>query len=177
MSNHDHFARLDLPRQFALDAPELERQYLARSRAVHPDYHAAGPSADLSASLELSAALNEAYNTLRDPFSRAEYLLSLYGGPTAQQEKTPDPAFLAEMMEYQERIEAVATAGEGDAFAIRGELHERENDYESWIAGEFDRFENLPAGHPDGPRHLLNIRRSLNALKTIRSLLRNLPAD
>ena len=171
-----HFDRLGLPRRFAIDGAELERQYLARSRAVHPDYHAAGPSADLSASLELSAGLNEAYNTLKDPLARAEYLLAQYGGPTAQQEKTPDPSFLADMMEYQERIEAAAGGG-GDADVIRRELHERANDDEARIAGEFDRFEKLPAGHPDRPRHLLNIRRSLNALKTIRSLLRNLPAD
>jgi molecular chaperone HscB len=170
----DHFDRLGLPRRFALDAAAVERAYIARSRAVHPDYHLSGSSADLSASLELSAALNEAYNTLRDPFARAEYLLSLSGGPSAQQEKTLDPAFLAEMMEYQERVEA---ANGDEAGAIRGELLGRQNDYESRIAGEFDRLENLPVGDPDRPRHRLNIRRSLNALKTIRSLLRSLPDD
>jgi molecular chaperone HscB len=176
MSDPDYFARLGLPRRFALDAAELERRYLARSRAVHPDYHAAGASADLSASLELSAGLNEAYNTLRDPFARAEYLLTLSGGPTAQQEKNLDPSFLAEMMEYRERIEAAAAGGD-DADSIRGDLRERENDHESRVAGEFDLIERLPDGHPDRPRHLLNVRRSLNALKTIRSLLRNLPDD
>ena len=34
-----HFDRLGLPRRFALDGAAVERQYLARSRAVHPDYH------------------------------------------------------------------------------------------------------------------------------------------
>src|SRR5436305_9381407 len=101
----DHFDRLGLPRRFALDAAEVERQYLARSRAVHPDYHAAGSSADLAASLELSAALNEAYNTLRDPFARADYLLGLEGGPSAAEQKQMPPAFLAEMLEARERVE------------------------------------------------------------------------
>src|SRR6266850_197270 len=32
MTDPDHFARLGLPRRFALDLREVERQYLARSR-------------------------------------------------------------------------------------------------------------------------------------------------
>src|SRR6478672_10172044 len=94
----DYFDRLGLPRRFLLDPAELERAYLAHSRAVHPDYHLAGSSGDLSASLELSAAVNEAYNVLRDPFTRAEHLLALEGGPTAAEHKHAPPAFLAEML-------------------------------------------------------------------------------
>src|SRR4051812_44332679 len=101
----DHFARLGLPRRFVVDAAALERAYLAHSRAVHPDYHAAGAAGDLAASTELSAAANEAYNTLREPFARAEYLLGLHGGPTAAEEKAVPPALLAEMMDFRERAE------------------------------------------------------------------------
>src|SRR5438093_1246627 len=101
----DHFHRLGLPRRFVVDAGELERAYLAHSRAVHPDFHLAGSSADLSASLELSAAVNEAYNTLRDPFARAEHLLTLEGGPSASEQKQMPPAFLAEMLDAREEIE------------------------------------------------------------------------
>src|SRR3954469_19995038 len=100
----DHFARLGLPRRFVVDAAALERAYLARSRAVHPDFHAAGAAGDLAASVELSSAVNEAYNTLKEPFARADYLLGLHGGPSAAAEKAVDPAFLGEMMEYRERI-------------------------------------------------------------------------
>src|SRR5689334_9428852 len=107
----DHFDRLGLPRRFAVDAAELERQYLARSRAVHPDYHAAGAAGDLEASLELSAAVNEAYNTLKDPFARAEYLLRLEGGPTAAEHGQMPPAFLAEMLDLREQVEAARGRG------------------------------------------------------------------
>src|SRR5688572_11143294 len=101
----NHYDRLGLPRRFVVDAGELERAYLARSRVAHPDYHLAGASADLGASLELSAALNEAYNTLRDPFARAEHLLALAGGPTAAEQRQMPPAFLAEMLDAREEIE------------------------------------------------------------------------
>src|SRR5215213_7932505 len=120
----DHFDRLGLPRRFLLDAGELERAYLAHSRAVHPDFHLAGASSELDASLELSAAVNEAYNTLRDPFTRAEHLLALEGGPSASEHKQMPPAFLAEMLEAREEIEqARGKPAEserlGNAFASR----------------------------------------------------------
>ena len=39
-----HFERLGLPRRFRLDAAELERNYLARSREVHPDFTGNDPA-------------------------------------------------------------------------------------------------------------------------------------
>ena len=170
----DYFDRLGLPRRFAVDAGDLERAYLARSRAVHPDYHAGGSSADAAASLELSAALNEAYNTLRDPLARADHLLTLLGGPSAAEDKGQDPAFLAEMMDIRERVEAATPA---DAAAIRGELSGREADLLAGVAAAFGRVEGLSADDPGRVKLLAGVRRSLNALKTVRSLARTLPAD
>src|SRR3954468_17799076 len=102
MSDMDHFERLGLPRRFSLAADELERNYLARSRDVHPDF--AGESA-----MEESSRLNEAYATLRDPFRRAEYLLQLLGGPRAAEVSAAPPEFLEEMMELRERVEEVTS--------------------------------------------------------------------
>ena len=162
----DHFARLGLPRRFVVDAAALERAYLAHSRAVHPDYHAAGAAGDLAASTELSAAVNEAYNTLRDPFARAEHLLALLGGPSAAEDKAVEPAFLAEMMDFRERIEA------GEVEAVRGELADRAADFEARIAAAFARVEN-----DANPAHRVAVRKALNALKTVRSLARSLPDE
>jgi molecular chaperone HscB len=168
MTPPDHFTRLGLPRRFVVDAAALERAYLAHSRAVHPDYHAAGAAGDLAASTELSAAVNEAYNTLRDPFARAEYLLGLLGGPPASQEKGVDPAFLAEVMDLRERIEDASQHA-----AVRGEIAERTAASEADVAGGFARAE----ARPDDTTQLVAIRRALNALKTLRSLARTLPDD
>ena len=71
MSTPNHFERLGLPRRFSLSTAEVEREYLARSRAVHPDFHRLGAAGEERATTELSARLNEAYATLRDPFRRA----------------------------------------------------------------------------------------------------------
>lgn len=170
----DHFARLGLPRRFVVDAAELERAYLAQSRAVHPDFHAAGAGGDLAASTELSAGVNEAYNTLKDPFARAEYLLGLHGGPTAGEDKAVPPALLAEMMELRERAEDGDAA---DREAVRAELRERVRAAEGGVAGGFAVLDALPASDPERPRVLTTIRRGLNAWKTTRSLLRTLSED
>src|SRR5688572_307394 len=100
----DHFDRLGLPRRFSLDSAAVEREYLARSRELHPDYHRLGSSAEQAASTELSAGLNEAYATLRDPFKRAEYLLKLEGGPSAGELKDVPPEFLEEMLDLRMEI-------------------------------------------------------------------------
>jgi len=169
----DHFTRLGLPRRFAVDEAELEQQYLARSRAVHPDYHAGGPTADLAASLDLSAALNEAYTTLRDPFRRAEYLLTLEGGPTAAEQKQMPPAFLMEMLEARERIEE-AKAGNNTCSARLAELQtEFQSRYDDLLADVGTRFAKLEA-NADRAKELVEIRSLLNAAKYVRGLIRDL---
>ncbi len=172
----DYFDRLGLPRRFVLDAGELERAYLARSRAVHPDFHLAGASADLGASLELSAAVNEAYNTLRDPFTRAEHLLALGGGPSASEHKQLPPAFLAEMLDAREEIEhARGKLAEleqlGKAFAARfGGLM-------SEVAAAFQKLEALPPDAAERANLRLRVRGLLNAAKYVRGLIRDLHSD
>jgi molecular chaperone HscB len=168
MTPPDHFARLGLPRRFVVDAAALERAYLAHSRAVHPDYHAAGAAGELAASTELSAAVNEAYNTLREPFARADYLVRLLGGPPASQEKGVDPAFLAEVMDLRERVDDA-----DQHTAVRAELAEQTAVFEARVADGFARAE----ARPDDTTQLVAIRRALNALKTLRSLARTLPDD
>src|SRR4051794_25698170 len=95
-----HFERLGLPRRFRFDPAELDRNYLARSRAVHPDH-----AGNDRSSQEASAAVNEAYAVLRDPFRRADYLLTLHGGPSAAGQKQAAPEFLEEMLDLRMRIE------------------------------------------------------------------------
>jgi molecular chaperone HscB len=176
----DLFTRLGLPRRFVLDAAEIERQYLARSRAVHPDYHAAGSSADLAASTDVSAALNEAYTTLRDPFTRAEYLLGLEGGPSAGEHKQMAPAFLAEMLEARERVEEVRSAQSPCSAGLVELAEEFGTRYDTLLAGvgkSFAELESLPPDDPLRPAVLLSIRTALNAAKYVRGLIRDLNAD
>lgn len=170
----DHFERLGQPRRFSVDPAAVEREYLARSRQVHPDFHHLGSGAEQRASLDLSAALNEAYLTVKDPVRRAEYLLGLLGGPSAREEKALDQAFMLEMLDLRERIEAAKAAADPAALAaIEGELAGMRDDRMRAIAGQFDRYDGLPLDDANRPRILGDIRRGLNAVKTVQSLLRD----
>ena len=149
----DHFERLGLPRRFSVDGAELERNYLARSREVHPDFDTGDEDA--------AAALNKAYATLREPFPRAEHLLNLLGGPGASDDKSLPPAFLMEMLELREEIESAKGSPEQGA-KIEADLMSRTKDLERLLEGLFEQ------------RDLTAIRRELNCVRYLSNLLRDL---
>jgi molecular chaperone HscB len=173
---NDQFQRLGLPRRFSIDESELERAYLARSRAIHPDYHLVGSEAELSVSLELSATLNEAYNTLRDPFARADYLLSLEGGQSAGEHKQLPQNFLAEMLEAREEVE-VARGNPAKVERLDKEFTKRSGAFVEQIDNAFARYESLAPDDPQRVNLRAQVRGLLNAAKYIRGLLRDLHAD
>jgi len=170
----DHFERLGLPRRFALNEAELERNYLIRSQELHPDHHQSGSTAQQRASLELTAQLNEAAHVLRDPFRRGEYLLQLYGGPTASEQKEMPADFLEEMLDLRMEIEELRESGERDSAAFKqmeASLCERRLS----MIGELERrFDSLPNEEAQRRTVLSRIRSTLNALKYVQNLLRDL---
>jgi molecular chaperone HscB len=174
MQELDHFERLGLPRRFALDLREVERQYLARSRAIHPDFHQLGATSEQQASLEATARLNEAYNVLRDPFKRAEYLLQLEGGPSASEQKEMPPEFLEEVLEVRMAIEELRETEPPDSPARKEmelRLEQRRDSMLQEVEKDFDRI--TAANRREA---LISIRRQLNAIKYIQGLLRDLRA-
>src|SRR3954453_20291497 len=120
MADMTHFERLGLPRRFLLDAAAVERNYPAGSREVHPDFTGNDPE-----SLRESAALNEAYATLRDPFRRAEYLLTIEGGPSANDVRQMPAEFLEEMLDLRMQIEEVKQDQGPVRFAMEADLARR----------------------------------------------------
>jgi molecular chaperone HscB len=166
----DHFERLGLPRRFSLDMATLEREYLSRSRALHPDYHQLSGSIEQAASVEMTAALNEAYVTLKDPFRRAEYLHKLEGGPTASEQKDMPAEFLEEMLELRMEI-AGLTPESPAAIAMEKQLRERRDEMLQQVG---TILESLT---PDNrTAQLAAARRKLNAAKYVQNLLRDLRA-
>ena len=75
----DYFKMFDLPHMLSLDLGVLEKKFHELSRQHHPDYHKTLSDPEQEESLKMSALLNNAYRTLRDPTMRAEYLLSSSG--------------------------------------------------------------------------------------------------
>src|SRR5215469_16131811 len=88
----DYFTFFDLPQKLKLDTAQLERDFYALSRKLHPDINAKANSNEQEWSLEKTSQLNDAYRTLKDPISRTEYLLRLQGVQLEEQSKAATDA-------------------------------------------------------------------------------------
>jgi len=129
----DHFERLGQPRQHALDRDGLETEYLARAARAHPDKVDQDDASAKRAAMETSAAINEAYRTLRNPATRAEYLVKLGGrdldssDPSVGAPKMPQ-AFLIEMIEHRERVADARSAGADALDELREDVDGQQGD-------------------------------------------------
>lgn len=106
MSKACFFARLGIPVVWDLDLTLLDQAYFAQQRLLHPDRYVGQGEGMRSQAQGASAALNAAYETLKNPMGRAQHLLERQGLAVND---VQDPEFLQRMMIFNER------ALEGDA--------------------------------------------------------------
>ncbi|MBF0620299.1 MAG: Fe-S protein assembly co-chaperone HscB [Magnetococcales bacterium] len=105
-----YFELFDQPKGFYLDLQSVEERYRTLQQAFHPDRYATRSPTEGRFSMEQVTRLNEGLQTLRDPLSRAGYLLQLEGrspGDESSGAAPSDPAFLMEVMELREELESV----------------------------------------------------------------------
>ena len=134
---------LGLDRGHALRRDDVEKAYLARAAAAHPDRVAGHDAATQRRALEASAAINEAYRVLRDPVSRLEYLVKLGGIDLDSSDPqtgapSPDQAFLMDMIERREQLGDARAKGQAAAEAFRAEVEEAEEDALDRATAAFD---------------------------------------
>lgn len=110
-ASDDPFALLGLAPTYDVDPAALERAFFERSKAVHPDRVAGAPAAERVVALSRSRALNDAYQLIKKPVSRAEYLLARAGVTIGDNERL-DPAFLMEVLELREELAEARAAGD-----------------------------------------------------------------
>jgi|SRR6185369_9274784 len=118
----DHFARLNLARSFDIDRAALEKAYFGFQRNVHPDRFASKSPKEKALSQAQAVAVNDAWETLRDPLSRAAYLLQLRDTPLPSDDKTVnDPELLMAALEDREALDEAKSAAELDKVLARAE--------------------------------------------------------
>lgn len=97
------FALVGLPAQFGLDEEVVDEAERRLTQRLHPDrFGSRGERLQRRAQIAQSAA-NDAIRALREPFSRAEALLRLQGGP-ASGSVPLERAFLTQQLLLQEEI-------------------------------------------------------------------------
>lgn len=84
----DYFTLFGLPARYQLDTQALSLRFQDLQRQYHPDKFASGSQAEQLAAVQQSATINQAWQTLRHPLMRAEYLLSLHGFDLASEQHT-----------------------------------------------------------------------------------------
>jgi molecular chaperone HscB len=124
----DHFTRLGLPRTFDIDTGTLDQGYFAAQRRLHPDRFATRTPRERTFSQLQAVSLNEAYETLKDPVQRAEYLIGLNGVEVIPEgcSLVGEQDLLHEVMERREDLaeaETIAAVGALEAGAIADAAH------------------------------------------------------
>jgi molecular chaperone HscB len=165
----DPFDVLGLPATFDLDRGQVERAYFAQSAVLHPDL----ASGDEEAQRRM-AVINHARRVLEDPERRADALLLRLGGPSREQHKALPPAFLMEMMEIREAVEAAGAEADPEARASQ------RRSWEAWAEAERQKaigevagmFRALAEWPSEGQRE--EIRTRLNAWRYIERLIEQL---
>lgn len=117
----DLFGRLGLVPSFDIEAAALDKVYFAQQRQLHPDRFRAKTAREQAFAQAHAADLNEAYEVLRDPLSRAVALLRRkgLGIDDADGVTVHDKALLIEAMESREALDEAQNVASVDAIAQR----------------------------------------------------------
>ncbi len=167
----DPFAIFGLERGWQVDQSDLQARLRTFSRLVHPDFYAAAGDAARELAERASALLNEAHDVLSDDFRRADWLVRALGGPSESDERQMPQAFLMEVLEWNETLDAARDAAPGsDARAalerLGPTLQAERADAMQRVGG---LLTPLPAAGADA---LAVLRRELNAVRYLDRALR-----
>lgn len=112
----NYFALFGIEECFNINVAQLSPIYQTLQKTVHPDKFAHAPAQEQLIAVQKSAEINDAYQTLKQPLKRAEYLLLLreFDMPS-EQSSFQDTQFLMQQMELREMLEDIKHANDIDA--------------------------------------------------------------
>jgi molecular chaperone HscB len=127
----NHFALFNLPAKFDIDMGALDAAYRDVQGKVHPDRFVNATDAEKRVAMQWATRANEAYQTLRNPQKRAQYLCELNGVDLQTESNTAMPmAFLMQQMEWRDALGEARAAKDVEALdaldeQVKGERKER----------------------------------------------------
>jgi molecular chaperone HscB len=167
-SNYYDFFGLD--HRLDIDLKELERRFYTLSRRLHPDVYFRRSPQERQFSLDATAVLNDAYRTLRDPLTRAEYLLRENGFDIGEQKSANvPPELLEEVFDLNMALEELR-AGDESVRPQLDEAHQRftamQDEIDAELRQQFAAYDRAP-----GRDVLARIRGILNRRRYVRNLV------
>jgi molecular chaperone HscB len=172
VSSPDYFSFLGLDRRLTLDPAVLQTRYYELSRQWHPDRFARRPASEQAEALENTARLNDALRALRDPVSRAEYVLSSEGFSIAEQRSgNVPPELLEEVFDLNMALDELRSGDD----SVRGKIEALGVQFRQMIGTIDTDLAALFAAWDSGARRetLERIRGVLNRRKYIHNLVRS----
>jgi molecular chaperone HscB len=166
----DYYRFFGIPKKLAIDTGDLQRRFYEMSRILHPDRFLRRAPTEQQYSLEATSILNDGYRVLRDPVSRAEYILKEAGFDIGEQRsKNVPPELLEEVFELNMALEELRGGEEG----VRPRLEEARRQFLSMRAEIDSEMERLFRKYDEtGERAVLGeIRDLLNRRTYIRNLI------
>jgi molecular chaperone HscB len=152
----EYFEILELEPRLSLDAGELQRRFYTLSRKYHPDRN--------PGELDKSALLNNAFRTLRDPVSRAQYVVESNGLDINSRDVPPE--LLEEVFEFNMALEE---SDRDELLVFRGRFSALLEEIDAGMKTEFARWDAERSGAA-----LERIRSLLNRRKYISNLVRTI---
>ena len=112
----DYFEIFGIENKFAIDLDKLTLRYQAIQKSVHPDKFAHASAQEQALAVKKSTLVNDAFQTLKNPLKRAEYMLTLRGVDMPNEQASfSDNSFLMRQMELREMLAEVKFADDVDA--------------------------------------------------------------
>jgi molecular chaperone HscB len=165
-----YFDFFGLEHKLDLDLKDLERRFYALSRQYHPDRFTLKSAEEQQVSLDATAILNDGYRALRDPLTRAEYLLKENGFDIGEQgTKNVPPELLEEVFELNMALEELRGGDESARSAL-----EEARDKFVLMRGQIDEELQAKFAQYDRTREhdvLAEIRGMLNRRRYVRNLV------
>ncbi|KAG2200756.1 hypothetical protein INT47_002800 [Mucor saturninus] len=122
---------------FNIDLKALKRQFLLLQQKAHPDSFSQAPKRQLDYAQLQSSVINKAYNTLKNPLSRAQYILEQNGHQVNEGDSLSDPELLMEVMEFREELEEITT--EKDLVPLKQRNDEKFQEVVDKLTDAFDK--------------------------------------
>ena len=116
LTMQNHFELFHLPARFTIDAAALDAAYRDVQGQVHPDRFVNASDSEKRVAMQWATRANEAYQTLKHPQKRAQYLCELNGVDLQTESNTAMPmSFLMQQMEWREALGDAKASKDMDA--------------------------------------------------------------
>jgi len=170
------YEALGVEPKLTLDPQDLQRRFYERSRQWHPDRFGRASASEQQKALEMTAVLNDAFRTLRDPVMRAGYFLEQHRIASS---KHPPAELLEEVFEMNLALDELRAGDESARLQLR-EARDRfvklREEIDHGLSALFTQYDKSLHGNPDESL-LLAIHGVLDRRQYVSNLLRDVEKE